>query len=199
MPVRKHVARQALAAAFAALAVTLALAVTVSPAASAAPADDRAATAQERPPFAGAPRLPATAAALGAGPTARLCGGHAIEYGNWVNADPATRSITRAQLRDCQSVTTCSGDICTIVYDAGWAMRLFGSCSPTDCDWGWSAGRLRLSNGQIPATYDQGFAKRYVWAAMSAYRPGQLWIAIRTDFVDPARPDYESQNWFVRS
>jgi hypothetical protein len=198
MPIRKHAGRQALAAAFAALAATLALAVSTG--ASAAPADSAPArSAQERPPFAGAPRLPAAAAALAAGPSARLCGGHAIEHGNWVNADPATRGITRAHLRDCQSVTTCSGDICTIVHDAGWAMRLFGSCSPTDCDWGWSAGRLRLGSGQIPASYDQGFAKRQVWAAMSAYRPGQLWIAIRTDFVDPARPDYESQNWFVRS
>jgi hypothetical protein len=196
MPIRKHLGRKAMAAAFAALALTAALAVSHS--ASAAPADDKATTAQERPPFAGAPRLPA-AATLGSAPSARLCGGHAIEYGDWANADPATPGITRAQLRDCQSVTTCSGGICTIVYDAGWIMRLFGACSPIDCDWGWSAGRLRLSNGQIPAYYDQGFAKRYVWAAMSAYRPGQLWIAVRTDFVDPARPDYESQNWFVRS
>jgi len=206
MPTRKHVGRQALAAVFAALAVTLSLAVSptasAAPAAAsapAAPAAPSAPSAQERPPYAGAPRLPAAATALAVGPNARLCGGHAIEYGNWVNADRATRSITRAQLRDCQSVTTCSGTICTIVHDAGWAMRLFGACSPTDCDWGWSAGRLRLGSGQIPAYYDQGFAKRYVWAVMSAYRPGQLWIAIRTDFVDPARPDYESQNWFVRS
>ena len=195
MPVRERLGRRMLAATFAALAVTLTFAV--SPSAAAAPAGDTTTSVRERPPFAGAPRLPV--AAQQSVPSARLCSGHAVEYGDWVNADPATRGITRAHLRDCQSVTTCSGTTCTIVHDAGWSMRLFGACSPTACDWGWSAGRLRLGNGQIPAHYDQGFAKRYVWAAMSAYRPGQLWIMIRTDFVDPARPDYESQNWFIRS
>jgi hypothetical protein len=34
---------------------------------------------------------------------------------------------------------------------------------------------------------------------MSQFRPGQLWIAIRTDFTDPNRQDYESQDWFQRA
>lgn len=182
-----------------AMGIAMLAALVVTPAmASAAPAD-RAPAIQERPPTAGAPRLGPPAAQAATQPSRRLCSGHAAEYGDWVNADPATRSITRAHLRDCQPVTRCSGDICTIVHDAGWTMRLFGACHPTDCDWGWSAGQFRLSTGQIYSFYDQGFAKRYVWAAMSAYRPGQLWIAIRTDFVDPNRADYESQNWFVRA
>jgi hypothetical protein len=185
MIIRKHLGRRVTSAAIAVLAVAAAL--VVSTAASAAPA------VLERPPFAGAPRLPAATT------SARLCTGHAPEYGSWVNADPATRSITSAQLADCVSVTTCSGDVCSIAYDSGWAMRLFGACHPTACDWGWSAGQARLSSGRIPAYYDQGFAKRSVVAAMSAYRPGQLWIAISTDFVDPNRADYQSQDWFVRA
>jgi hypothetical protein len=128
-----------------------------------------------------------------------LCSGHAIEHGDWVNADPNASGIARIELRDCQSVTTCSGNICSTKYDAGWTMRVFGKCSPTNCDWGWTSGALRLSSGQIPGYYNQGFAKRYVYAAMSAYRPGQLWVYWRTDFTDPSRPDYEKQEWFKRA
>lgn len=76
-------------------------------------------------------------------------------------------------------------------------MHLFGACSPSDCDWG-EVGAQRLNSGQIYGFYDQGFAKRYVYARMSQYRPGQLWVFTRTDFVDPNRPDYDSQNWFTR-
>jgi hypothetical protein len=199
-----------------ALAAAMVAALLAAPApASATPAGERAAGShsaasgesaatnaaaapiKERPPRPGAKKLKIKKAHRGA-VLARLCSGHPVEYGNWVNADPNTNSITKAQLRDCQSVTTCNGDICSITYDAGWTIRLFGKCSPTDCDWGWTPGALRLSTGQIPGTYNQGFAKRYVWAAMSQYRPGQLWIAVRTDFTDPNRADYETQNWFVR-
>jgi hypothetical protein len=78
-------------------------------------------------------------------------------------------------------------------------MRVFGKCSPTNCDWGWSAGQFRLSSGHVYGFYDQGFAKRYVYAAMSQYRPGQLWVYWRTDFVDAGRADYERHEWFVRA
>ena len=129
----------------------------------------------------------------------RLCSGHAVEYGNWVNADPNANGLARIELRDCEAVTTCHGDVCSVTYDAGWRMRVFGRCSPTNCDWGWSAGQFRLGSGHIYGYYDQGFAKRRVYAKMSAYRPGQLWVFWRTDFVDPNRADYERQEWFVRA
>lgn len=129
----------------------------------------------------------------------RLCAGHPEEYGNWNNADPNANGIARIELRDCQPVTQCSGDICSITYDAGWIMHVFGKCSPTNCDWGWSAGQFRLSSGQVYGFYDQGFAKRYVYAKMSQYRAGQLWVYWRTDFTDPNRADYEMQEWFVRA
>jgi hypothetical protein len=128
-----------------------------------------------------------------------LCSGHAVEYGDWVNADPSMAGIARIELRDCQSVTVCNGDICSITYDAGWIMHVFGKCSPTNCDWGWTQGQFRLSSGHIYGFYDQGFAKRYVWAKMSQYRPGQLWVDTWTDFVDPNRADYDHQDWFVRA
>ncbi|MEK0082299.1 hypothetical protein [Benzoatithermus flavus] len=118
------------------------------------------------------------------------------EQGNWINADPQTNSITRIQLRFvCQDVIL-NGQ----PWPPGppWYVHVYGRCHPTDCDWG-EVGAQRLNSGFIYAFYDQGFARRYVYAKMSAYRPGQLWVYIWTDFVDPSRPDYASNNWFVRA
>jgi hypothetical protein len=42
-------------------------------------------------------------------------------------------------------------------------------------------------------------SKPYVYATMSQYRPGQLWVYWRTDFVDPNRADYDLPEWFVRA
>jgi hypothetical protein len=56
--------------------------------------------------------------------------------------------------------------------------------------------RVNASSGHIYAYYDQGFARRHVWAKMSQYRPGQLWVYTYTDFTDPNRPDYDVHNWF---
>ena len=120
------------------------------------------------------------------------------EDGSWRNADPATRSLTRADLRFvCQDVVL-NGEL----YPPGapWYMHLWGACSPSDCDWGEvpaeavTVGTRRM----VRATYNHGFARRYVYADMSLYRAGQLWIWMWTDFTDASRPDYESQNWFTR-
>ncbi|WP_143261556.1 hypothetical protein [Allokutzneria sp. NRRL B-24872] len=156
-----------------------------------------AATSQipvETPPAGAAPQKVAPSGDV----SKMLCAGHPPEYGKWVNADPNATGIARTELQDCLSVTVCEGSVCHIVHDAGWAMRVFGKCSPTNCDWGWSNSEFRMSSGHIHGFYDHGFAKRHVYAKMSQYRPGQLWVFWRTDFVDPARPDYEVQEWFYR-
>ena len=116
--------------------------------------------------------------------------GTPAEMGDWVNTDPNTRSITRVHVDFvCQDVVL-NGQVGPSYY-----VHLYGKCSPTDCDWGQVPAR-RLQSGQIYATYDQGFAKRSVWLAMSKYRSGQLWVEIKTDFTDPGRAGYESQDWF---
>jgi len=118
------------------------------------------------------------------------------EEGNWTNTDPDTRSITRINLRFvCQDVIL-NGE----PYPPGppWYMHIFGACSPTDCNWG-EIGAQWLSSGDfVYGVYDQGFAKRYVYAKMSAYRPGQLWVWMYTDFTDPGRADYTVNNWFTK-
>jgi hypothetical protein len=115
------------------------------------------------------------------------------EDGNWTNTDPNTRSITRISLRFvCQDVRL-NGQL----YPPGppWHVHVFGACHPVDCDWG-EAGARWTSSERIYAVYDQGFAKTYLWAKMSQYRSGQLWVYTWTDFADPARSDYGSQDWF---
>jgi hypothetical protein len=120
------------------------------------------------------------------------------EDGSWRNADPNTRSITRAQLRfQCQDQIL-NGE----PYPPGapWYIHLWGACTPSDCDWGEVPAQSVTvgTRHMIKGIYQQGFAKRYVYADMSLYRAGQLWIWIWTDFTDASRPDYESQNWFIR-
>lgn len=117
------------------------------------------------------------------------------EQGDWVNTDPNTRSLTRVKVRFVCQDQILNGQ----PYPPGppWYVHVFGKCSPTDCDWG-EVGARKLSSGHIYAVYDHGFAKRYVYAKMSQYRPGQLWVYTKTDFADPNRADYETQNWFRR-
>jgi hypothetical protein len=115
------------------------------------------------------------------------------EDGSWTNTDPNTRSLTRIQLRFVCQDQILNGQL----YPPGpaWYTHVFGKCHPTDCDWR-EVGAQRLSSGHIYAYYDQGFARRHVWAKMSQFRPGQLWVYTYTDFTDPNRPDYDVHNWF---
>ena len=111
------------------------------------------------------------------------------EEGTWVNRDSSTRSIARVQvLFDCKD---------TVPRTPGptWKTHLFGACSPTDCDWG-EAGGEQNKTGYIYTFYNQGYAKRYVYTRMSQRYLGNLYVYIWTDFVDPSRSDYKSENWF---
>lgn len=121
-----------------------------------------------------------------------------LEDGSWRNADSNTRSLTRAQLRFVCQDQILNGE----PYPPGspWYMHLWGACSPQDCDWGEvPAESVTIGTRTfVRAIYRQGFATRQVYADMSLFRPGQLWIWMWTDFADPSRPDYESQNWFLR-
>jgi hypothetical protein len=117
------------------------------------------------------------------------------EEGSWQNTDPNTRSLTRTQLRFVCQDQVLNGEL----YPPGppWYAHVYGKCHPTDCDWG-EVGAQQLSTGQVYAFYNQGFARRYVYAKMSQYRPGQLWVWTWTNFTDPNRPDYGVHNWFQR-
>ena len=134
------------------------------------------------------------AMALWPKPAMELCS-QPEEEGTWQNTDPDTRSLTRIELRFVCQDQIMNGQ----PYPPGppWYVHVFGKCHPTDCNWG-EVGAQEIGTGHIYAFYDQGFAKRYVYAKMSQYRPGQLWVYTWTDFMDPSRPDYGTQNWFRR-
>lgn len=115
------------------------------------------------------------------------------EEGSWVNVDNNTRSITRANIRfQCQDVIL-NGQ----PYPPGspFYIKLFGSCHPNDCAWQ-EVGAEYASGGWKLGHINQGFAKRDIW--FKTYPNGRLRVFIRTDFVDPGRRDYTSDDWFVR-
>lgn len=115
------------------------------------------------------------------------------EEGSWVNVSSNTRSITRIQLR-----FTCQDQVVNGQPNPpgpAWHVHVFGKCHPSDCDWG-EIGAQRLNNGQIFAVYNQGFAKRFLTAQMSPQQPSRLQVIVRTDFVDPNRRDYNTNDLF---
>ena len=118
------------------------------------------------------------------------------EAGSWVNSVPNTRSITQINVRfQCQDQVI-NGQLYPPV--SPYYLRLFGACSPTDCDWG-EIGATRDSAGWIRTTIHQGFATRYVWVkAYTGYADDWLRVYIWTDFRASNRTDYASDEWFNR-
>lgn len=100
--------------------------------------------------------------------------------GTWENEDPNTRHITK------------------VVILEGSTLQVFGSCSPTDCEWGSTSLRFRGDTRigkQYIAEYDQGFAKR----TLSVYEhyTGKLYIQTATTYTDGRAPQKHSE-YFVR-
>lgn len=117
------------------------------------------------------------------------------EAGSWANEWSEANSLARIDLNFiCQDQIKGGRP-----YPPGpeWIVRVWGRCEPFDCDWSRTAAR-RLATGHIYAIYDQGFAIRHVYAKMSKYRDGLLWVYTWTDFKDPERPDYGVHDWFKR-
>lgn len=118
-----------------------------------------------------------------------------FEEGAWKNIDPNTRGITRVDIRFVCQDQIRNGQ----PYPPGppFYVHLYGSCSPQDCDWG-EVGAVEISNDFLYATYDQGFAKRYVYLRKSQRVQDGLWLYMYTDFTDPSRQDYTMQQWFKK-
>lgn len=115
------------------------------------------------------------------------------ELGRWNNIDLNTKSITKADLGFACGDVILNG----VVPYTGYQIRLFGSCHPNDCNWGW-ANIQPDGSGWYRATIDQGFATRYVWVKKYAYwSRDYLRIYIWTDFDSPSRQDYASDGWFL--
>ena len=74
-------------------------------------------------------------------------------------------------------------------------LHAFGDCLPTSCDWGERA--AAYDGTWHTATYDFGWATKTVWAKMSAYYAGELYVWIYTDFRD-GRVDYSDSGYMIR-
>lgn len=108
-----------------------------------------------------------------------------IRDGLYENVDPNTRSITTISLEFvCGTSYRDNGDgTGTIIHggDIHWNLRLWGSCHPTDCDWGTVRGESDTV-GRILAAYDQGFATRSV--AVVPEGPGQVQLVVTSHYSD---------------
>jgi hypothetical protein len=118
------------------------------------------------------------------------------EEGNWVNVDPNTRDLARIEIRFvCQDQILNGVPCCP--PGPPYYFHIWGVCDPIACDWG-TVGANRIGTGDLWGNYDQGFAKRQVFASINPQDPSQLWVTVLTDFVDPNRPDYTIQAFFKK-
>lgn len=112
--------------------------------------------------------------------------------GTWENTEPGTRGITRIVIRDRRGRLR---------------MRVFGSCRPTDCDWGRtrpvvygpdvSSDPLRDARA-VTAVYDNGFSETIL--VIRAARRDRLRVRALTRFTDGSRrSNYVMTYSFVRA
>lgn len=129
------------------------------------------------------------AASFAPGLAAASCAAHpTLSDGRYVNVDPETRSITAANLR-----FVC-GDLVETVFggtrvisggDPHWTVRLWGSCSPRDCDWGAARAEEAAGRGSLLGAYDQGFARRDVSVVPDG---AHILVIISTTYTDGRAP-----------
>jgi hypothetical protein len=138
------------------------------------------------------PRLTLAAALMAAALIAPVaaqasCAAHpSLQDGRYVNVDRNSRTITSLDLRFvCGSVVRdIGGGLSQVVHgaDPHWTVRLWGACSPRDCDWGATRGTESAGRRAVGARYDQGFARRSVTVAPDG--AGFVRVTVRSTYTD---------------
>ncbi|WP_144394420.1 hypothetical protein [Pleionea sediminis] len=132
---------------------------------------------------------------------AGLCTEAGPEVGNWVNNDANTRGVTRVEITSrCvdDSIRQCNGDICSVIHNVKrvYDVRVWGSCSPTDCYWGKVEG-LKTSADWLRFFYNQSHAYKWVWAQIWSGSDNWLRVVVERKYKDD-REDSNSWYWFRR-
>ena len=175
------------------VAVLLALVATIAITASAASAAS--------PPAASKPAKPSKKAldARKRAPIAHAASCYAPMTGDWRNIT-TTNSMTRVVVDfTCNDVILCDINGHCTGGDSYYAMRPFGKCSPTDCNWG----RLRaydMGDGWIRSIYNFGFKTSHVWLkTYDYYGLTYLRVWVFNDFTAAdGRTDYTTDEWMLR-
>jgi hypothetical protein len=147
--------------------------------------------------FLAAMAFTAVGATMTAAPAQALCSGSSPATGTWHNIDSNTRSVKRVDVDwGCADQALCDESGC--VYPAG-TTRVFGSCTPTDCDWG-TRRNYAEKDGWRSAKYTYSWATKHVWVKpYSYYGKTYLRVWVHTDFT-PAdgRKDYTTDEWMLK-
>ncbi|MBN2534583.1 MAG: hypothetical protein JXB88_16990 [Spirochaetales bacterium] len=111
-------------------------------------------------------------------------------YGDWVNVDPDTRGITRFGI-----VPSGSPGIAVV--------HAFGSCSPTDCDWGqeklilYGASVVDKNYQFATAIYYKGYAQTII--TMEYRDDGRIFLDYYTQFLDDSgRENYHAYDIYKK-
>jgi hypothetical protein len=184
------------------IVLSLALALAAAGLMTALPAAHAARPAAKPAQRPGIAHSPARKSARGhsKAPTARASLCSAPMVGNWHNINGSTNAMTRALVDfDCQDVILCDTNGHCTGGDSSYYMRVFGKCSPTDCDWG----RKRaddMGGGWIRSIYGFGFKTSYVWLkTYNYYGLTYLRVWVNNDFAWwDGRTDYITDEWFLR-
>ncbi|MER3432926.1 MAG: hypothetical protein C4288_05705 [Leptolyngbya sp. ERB_1_1] len=127
-------------------------------------------------------------------PAQALCAANPMD-GVWQNVNPNTRSLVKVEYRSsCHDVVLCPDGNCQSQPTDVGRVRLYGSCHPTACDWGWTPVYQRPQ--WVRGKYDQGFADKWVWIKN---QNNQLVVVTRAKFKDNSgRADYETWDYFQK-
>ena len=97
-------------------------------------------------------------------------------FGQWRNIDPRTRSMSRAEI-----IGSCDPGARIVV-------RIWGACTPKECDWGNIPAQFDQAKGEITATTKVSFEVTEL--AVTLDEAGRLMIKSFTHFTDKSgRPD----------
>jgi hypothetical protein len=140
-----------------------------------------------------------TAVVTTAQPAQALCAASNLE-GVWHNIDSNTRAMARVDVTfTCNDVRFCDPNGNCTGPDIFHSMRPWGSCQPTNCDWG-TRRATDMSDDWIRAIYNFGFKTSYVWLKtyqFSGITYLRVWVHNEFAPSDP-RTDYTTDEWMLR-